>query len=71
MESRSPDVIAALRALEAMREIGVLLIAFAPLDFAVSGEPVRSSWPYLLGFFLAGLLLLIAGISGERRLHDG
>jgi hypothetical protein len=70
MESGPRNAIAAERVLEAMREVGILLIAFAPLDFAVSGAPVRISWPYLLGFLLAGLILLSSSILVERRLRQ-
>jgi len=69
METPWPARIPAVRVLEAMREIGVLLTAFAPLDFAVGGAPVGQSWPYLLGFLVAGVFLLTSSIILEWRLQ--
>lgn len=46
-----------------MREVGVLLIAFAPLDAAFSAGPeTRGLW---LPFLLIGLLLFVAAILTE------
>jgi len=67
MESRPRNAIVAERVLEATREIGILLIAFAPLDFAVSDAPIRTTWPYLSGFLLIGLAVLISSILVEWR----
>jgi len=48
---------------EAVREIGVLLIVFAPLDAAFSAGPeTRGLW---LPFLLIGLLLFVAAIFTE------
>jgi hypothetical protein len=49
---------------EAAREIGVLLIAFAPLD-AVLAEPRRV--PTLLFFVMLGVSLFAAALVMERR----
>jgi C4-dicarboxylate-specific signal transduction histidine kinase len=49
---------------EAMREIGMLLLAFAPLD-AVLAEPARTG--RLLLFFCFGIFLFIAAVLLERR----
>lgn len=53
---------------EAMREIGVLLIVFAPLDTAFSAGPqTRALW---LPFLLIGLLLFVAAVLSEwSRTH--
>jgi hypothetical protein len=70
MDSAPRDLIARERVLEAMREVGILLIAFAPLDFAVSGAPIGRSWPYLLVFLVVGLSLLSSSILIERRVKQ-
>jgi len=49
---------------DALREIGVLLIAFAPLDIALSSGQ-RSPGLYLLIFSVAGLSLFVAGVALE------
>jgi hypothetical protein len=60
----------AKRVLEVVREIGTLMIAFAPLDFAVSGSPLSETWPILLVFLLSGFVLVAACILSEWRLHQ-
>lgn len=57
------------RILEAMREIGILLFAFTPLDFALSRNPLAETWPFLGGFLVAAVLLFVTSIIGEWRLH--
>ena len=59
------------RIYEALREIGVLLIAFTPLDGAFAGSGSDEVRKLLLGFGLVGMLLFCYGVLGERRLHDG
>jgi hypothetical protein len=50
---------------EALRELGVLLIAFTPLDYLFADRPTLM--PAAIGEILAGaLLLLIAGVILER-----
>ena len=68
MKSQPGELVVVKLLLEAAREIGVLLIAFAPLDFAVSSGPARQYWFFLLGFLVAGVLLLSIGVAGEWRL---
>lgn len=53
-----------------LREIGTLLLAFAPLDVALSSErPNR--WPILLLFLSLGMFFLaIALLAERRRPHD-
>ena len=50
---------------EAGREIGVLLIAFAPLDLAFAGGAGRIGFAAL--FFLIGTLCFIGALQIERR----
>ena len=57
------------RIVEAMREVGVLLVAFAPLDAAFSGGPRALSW--LLLFLSFGLLLFVGALVLERKRFDG
>lgn len=58
---------AAERIIEAMRAIGVLLIAFAPLDAAFSGG-VRSAG-FAIAFGSLGLLLFVVAVVLEGRRH--
>lgn len=47
-----------------MREVGVLLIAFAPLDaFGWNDTPFR--WPLVLTFLSTGFLLLGGAVASE------
>ena len=57
------------RILEAMREIGILLMAFAPLDLALIAEPERQ-WRTLLIFLLGGIVLFLSGVLGEMGVED-
>jgi hypothetical protein len=51
---------------EALRDIGILLLVFVPLEFLVrNGQVTRTHWWIALGFVIFGLLL-IAGI-GETQ----
>ena len=61
------DLLIPLRLLEAMREIGILLIAFAPLDYAVSGTGRYGA--SLSVFVIVGLVLVLGAILGEWRLQ--
>jgi hypothetical protein len=55
---------------DAMREIGVLLIAFCPLDAALIENPDRSL-RFLLFFLAAGASLFTGALVLERRRrHD-
>ena len=49
-----------------MREIGTLLIAFAPLDAALAERPGKTG--LLLLFMLFGVLLFMGSLLLERRL---
>ena len=51
---------------EAMREIGVLLMTFAPLDTAVSSDASRAE---LLIFFGSGLILFVLALTLEGKRH--
>jgi hypothetical protein len=50
---------------DAMREVGTLLIAFAPLDAALAERP--GSTGLLLLFLAFGVLLFIGSLLIERR----
>jgi len=60
---------AAERVVEAMREVGVLLIAFAPLDAAFSGGP--GALRLAVAFFVVGLILFAGAVVLEGRRSDG
>jgi len=66
-DSGQPTV--AARIVEAMREVGVLLIAFAPLDAMFCGGLRALRW--MLLFFSFGVLLFIAALVLERTRFDG
>ena len=53
------------RLADAMREVGTLLIAFAPLDAALVERPGRTG--LLLLFMIFGVLLFIGSLLIERR----
>jgi hypothetical protein len=55
--------------LAAVREIGVLLIAFSPLDAVVSAD-IGAIWVPVVFLFLFGVVLFVAGALGEWRLED-
>lgn len=59
-----------LRVFEGLREIGVLLMTFTPLDGALGDDALADIWPVLLALFAIGLALFLYGVIGERRLHD-
>jgi hypothetical protein len=53
-----------------MREIGVLLIAFAPLEAGLSPEPLSDSVTFLLVFLGGGFGLFSLALLLEWRLAD-
>lgn len=57
------------RILEALREVGVLLIAFAPLDVVLKGGK-ELQWGAMLSFFLVGLSAFALGSIAEWRFDD-
>jgi hypothetical protein len=65
-----PEHLLQLRILEASREIGVLIVALAPLDVAFTGQGVRKQWLTLMAFLVAGSLAFMYSVWGERRIHD-
>jgi hypothetical protein len=65
MDSRTLNRRTLERIEDAAREIGTLLIAFAPLDLVLAGE-LRHRWPVLLLFLTVGALLLGAALRSER-----
>ena len=50
---------------DAMREVGTLLIAFAPLDAALAERSEKTG--LLLLFMIVGVLLFIVSVLIERR----
>lgn len=58
------------RVLEGMREVGVLFMAFASLDVALSPEPIRDSVIPLLLFLGLGMLLFGGALVFEWRRGD-
>jgi hypothetical protein len=54
---------------EAIREIGVLLVALAPLD-AGFGQSFLAAVPGLLLFLVMGMTLFVIAIRLERRRRD-
>lgn len=51
-----------------MREVGTLLIAFAPLDVALSEGRIPAFW-FLLLFLGLGVSLFAGAIALERKRH--
>ena len=66
MRRRSSESLARQRLEELGREIGALLIVFAPLDFALGGVEAAQWWRVLL-FLIFGALLFVAAVIAERR----
>jgi hypothetical protein len=58
------------RILEAIREIGILLMAFAPLDGALMPIP-EAQRQILLLFVVGGILLFVLGALCEMGIDDG
>jgi hypothetical protein len=58
------------RILEALREVGVLLMAFAPLDGAIVPK-TETQRGILLLFFFGWMLLFVLGVLGEMVIDDG
>jgi hypothetical protein len=56
--------------LDGIREIGVLLIAFAPLEAGLSPEPLLGSVTFLFGFLGGGFGLFSLALILEWRLYD-
>ncbi len=57
---------------ESIREFGVLVLVFVPLDVLVeyfkSGQrPDVHHWAIISGFAVAGLIAIIIGVEIERR----
>ena len=50
------------------REIGTLLVAFAPLD-AVLGD-YRLQWKWMSLFFIFGLIFIAASLISEDKRHN-
>ena len=57
------------RILEGLREVGVLLIAFAPLESALRSNETSHPARFLVGFLGAGLLLFGLALLPEWRVN--
>lgn len=55
------------RVLEAMREVGILLVAFTPLDAALLPHDIRNVGVFLAAFLGSGLLLFFGALILEWR----
>jgi hypothetical protein len=54
-----------------LREIGVLLMAFSPLEVGIRAKSFSDfDWHTTLLFFLTGLALFVLGVFGEWRTSD-
>ena len=53
---------------EVAREIGTLLVAFAPLD-AMLGD-YRLQWKWMSLFFIFGLIFIAASLISEHKRHS-
>ena len=58
------------RILDGMREIGVLLMAFAPLDVALNRTALRDGIGVLVAFVGVGALLFVGSLVLEWRRSD-
>lgn len=59
------------RIIEAIYEIGVLLFAFAPLDYTLDPRPFSATWPLVAGFVFFGAVLIVFCVVVEWRYFDG
>jgi hypothetical protein len=53
------------RIVDAFYEIGVLLIAFAPLDYTVDPRPLRTTWQAMVSFVSLGFAFIALSIYSE------
>jgi hypothetical protein len=58
------------KVVDALHEMGLLLLVFAPLDYAVDVRPLTETWRTLIGFIALGMLFLGASIVGEWRMYE-
>lgn len=55
---------------EALREIGVLLIAFGPLEATINKSSLRDAWGFLALSLGGGLVLFVGALVLEWRRSD-
>ena len=55
------------RILEAMREVGILLLAFTPLDAVLLSHDIANVVAFLVAFLGSGLLLFFGALILEWR----
>ena len=53
-----------------MREVGLLVLVFAPLDFFFDPRAVSVRGPWVAEALFIALLLLTLGIRAEKRIYD-
>jgi hypothetical protein len=58
------------RTAHAFQEIGVLLVAFTPLDGVLGANDMARNWRILLALLVIGVVLFELGVWQERRIHD-
>ena len=66
MSNRSEPRSVRERIEDGMREVGTLLLAFAPLDVGLNGASRDLTVPLLI-FLAAGALLFVGAVALERR----
>jgi hypothetical protein len=55
------------RIADALHEIGLLLIAFAPLDYALDPRPFSATWVSMISFLVLGIAFVGLSIVGDWR----
>jgi hypothetical protein len=58
------------RFIDAIHEIGLLLIALAPLDYAIDQRPMKETWRPLVIFLAIGAACLTLSILMEWSFPD-
>ena len=55
------------RIVDAVHEIGLLLIALAPLDYTLDPRPMGATWGFMIGFVALGVVLIALSILADWR----
>lgn len=55
---------------DAPKEIGVLILAFAPLDAALDTRALEQIWPEVVVMMVIGLVLFVLSLYNDWRLPD-
>lgn len=56
---------------DGLREVGVLLVAFALLETALSERPIGVTWLMLITFLMVGFALFACAVALEWRTSNG